>query len=154
FGGVANYYYIPIVQFFGDCVRESPGLLLSFALTLASLIYLMIRRRSFFWSPDIAALVIAIGFAIIVFKAPNKQIRYAFPAIVAAPFLTAVLLSGKRDAVLCRPASLAAGLAFCTLVLVGVPMRHRPDPESIGRANAVLSAAATCHAENIVLATD
>jgi hypothetical protein len=41
------------------------------------------------------------------------EIRFVFPAIVALPFLTGILISGKGHAVAGRSAALAAGLVFC-----------------------------------------
>ena len=63
FGGLAHYYYIPIFQFLTYCIRESPGLLLSFVLTVAGLGYLIAKNRiTFLWRPDFWALAIMIGF--------------------------------------------------------------------------------------------
>jgi hypothetical protein len=154
FGGTAHYYYIPTLQFLNYCVRESPGLVLSFVLTVAALIYLVIKNRILLWSPDFLALAIMIGFGVIVLAATNKQIRYAFPAIVAVPFLIAILMSGKGDSVPRQSAVLAAGLVFCSLVALGVPTRHRADRQSIRRSDAVLAEAAACNAQNIMLATN
>lgn len=154
FGRAANYYYIPLVQFLGDTIRESPGLLLSFVLTAAALIYLAIRRRLMQSWPDFLALLIVIGFGIIVLAATNKQIRYAFPAIVALPFLTGVVASGKGQPASRRSAALAAGLVFCGLLAAGVPTLHRADRRSLSRCDAVLVQALRCNAKRILLATD
>jgi hypothetical protein len=154
FGGAANYYYIPLVQFLGDTIRESPGLLLSVALTAAALIYLAIKRRLMQSWPDLLALLIVIGFGIIVFAATNKQIRYAFPAIVALPFLTGVVASGKGQPAPRRSAALAAGLVVCGLLAAGVPTLHRADRQSLSRSDAVLVQAVRCHSKHILLATD
>lgn len=154
FGGLARYYYQPLFQFLGDRIRESPGMVLSFALTAAALIYLVIRRRASLRGPDVLALLFMIGFGIIVLAAPVKQIRYAFPAIVALPFLTAILMSDKEQPVPPRSATIAALVVFCGLLAAGVPMRHRPDRQSITRSDAVLAEAGVCHAKRILFATD
>lgn len=154
FGGLARYYNIPLFQFLGRRIRESPGMVLSFALMAAALIYLAIKKRANLWGPDVLAFLYLIGFAIIVLAAPNREIRFSFPAIVALPFVTAILMSGKEQPVASRSAALAAGLVFCGLLAAGVPMRHRPDQESITRSDAVLAEAAACHAKSILFATD
>lgn len=154
FGAVSNYYFIPLFQFLTACIRDSPGLLFSFMLVVAGLIYLLIKRRITLQSPDFLALAITIGFGAIVLAAANRQIRYAFPVIVALPFLTAVLLSGKGDSVPRRSAASAALLVFCIFVAAGVPMRHRAKRQSISRPEAVLAKAAARHAHRVLLATD
>ena len=154
FGGVANFYYIPLLEFLGNTIRVSPGLVLSFVLTAAALIYLVIKRRLMQSWPDFLALLIIIGFGIVAFAAPNRQIRYAFPAIVALPFLAGILMSGKGHSAPSRSAALAAGLVFCGLFAAGVPTRHRANRQSLSRSDAVLAQAARCNAKSIVLATD
>jgi hypothetical protein len=154
FGGVADFYYIPLLQFLGTTIRESPGLALSFVLTAAALIYLVIKRRLMQSWPDFLALLIMIGFGIVVLAATNRQIRYAFPAIVALPFLAAILMSGKGHSVSGRSAALTAGLVFCGLLAAGVPTGHRANRQSLSRSDAVLALAARCDAKRILLATD
>jgi hypothetical protein len=154
FGRVADFYYIPLLQFLGTAIRESPGLMLSFVLTVTALIYLVITKRTILWSPDFLAFLIMTGFGIIVLAASNKQVRYAFPAIVALPFLTAVLMSREGVPVRSRPAALAAGFVFCGLLAAGVPTRNRASRQSLLRSDAVLAEAARCNAKRIVLATD
>jgi hypothetical protein len=149
--------YVPMLQFFSDTIRDSPGLLFSFTLTAAALIYLLIARRSVKLWPDFAALSILIGFGIVALKSPTLRaytgIRFEFPTIVALPFLTAILLSGKRYSAPRPAAALAAGLAFCGLLTGALPMLHRADHESLSKSNAVLAQAAQCNAKHIVLAT-
>jgi hypothetical protein len=154
FGGVAGFYYLSFQQFVGDTVRESPGLALSIVLTTAVVIFAVSKRRLTQRWPDFLALLIMIVFAIIVFSATNRQIRYAFPAIVALPFLVGILMSAKGHAVPARYAGLAAGLVFFALFAAGIPMRHRPDRQSIRRCDAVLALAARCNVAVIHLATD
>lgn len=154
FGPLANLYYHPLVQFLGSTIRESPGLVLSFVLTATALIYLVIKRRLNPLGPDFLALLIMIGFGIVVFAATNRQIRYALPVIVALPFLTGILMSGKGQSLPRRSAALAAGLVFCSLLAAGVPTRHRASRQSLSRCDAVLAQAAKCNAKRIMLATD
>ena len=154
FGGVSGFYYVPFLQFLGNAIRESPGLALSFVLTVGTLIYLVIKRRTILWGADFLALLITIGFGTIVLAATNRQIRYAFPAIVAAPFLTAILMSNKGDPAPARSTALAACLAFCGLLAAGVPTQHRASRQSLSRSDAVLAHAAGCNAKRILLLTE
>jgi hypothetical protein len=154
FGGLANFYFIPLLQFLGVAVRQSPGLVLSFVLIVTALVYLAIKRRTILWGPDFLAFLIMTGFGTVVLAGTNRQVRYAFPAIVGLPFLTAILVSGKGQPAHRRPAALAAGLVFCGLLAAAVPMRNRADRQSLSRSDAVLAEAAACNAKSIVLATD
>jgi hypothetical protein len=153
FGWGANLFYVPLVQFLAEVIREQPGLVFSFLLTVSALIYLAIKRR-ILWGPDLFALLITIGFGMIVLASHNREIRFAFPVMVALPFLTAVLLSGHGNSVPSRLAVLAAGLAFFILLAAAVPTGYRADRKSLITADAVLSQATGCDAKRIVLATD
>jgi hypothetical protein len=154
FGGAANYYYIPLLKFLGDTIRESPGMMLSLALTAAALTYLAIQKRLMTTWPDFIALLIVLGFGVIVFAATNRQIRYAFPVIVALPFLTGILISGKERPLPIRSAALLAGLVFCGLLAASVPALHRADRQSLSKCDAVLAQALRCNSKHILLATD
>ena len=109
-------------------------------------------RTILFW-PSFR-LLITIGFGVIVLASPNREIRFAFPAIVALPFLSVILLSGDGHPVPRRLAALAAGVVFFGLLAAGVPTGHRADRQSLIRADAVLAQAAECNANRILLATD
>ena len=154
FGGVANFYYVPLRQFFGETFHESPGMLLSLLCTTAALIYSLIKRRSLQKWPEFLALLIVLGFGVVVFSAPNRQIRYAFAVIVALPFLAGILMSAKDHAMSAKSARIAAVLAFCILLVAAIPMRHRPDRQRLGRAEAVLAVASRCNVSVVHLATD
>jgi len=154
FGVLADFYYVPLLQFLGNTIRDSPGLVLSSVLTAAALIYLVIKRRLMQSWPAFLSLLIMIVFCIIVLAATNRQIRYAFPAIVALPFLAAILMSGKGHSAPGPSAALAAGLVFCGLLAAGVPTGYRANRQSISRSDAILAQAARCHAKRILLATD
>jgi hypothetical protein len=147
-------YYIPLLQFLGNAVRESPGLLLSCALVAAALIYLAVKRPLTQSWPDLLALFIMIGFGIIVLASTNRQIRYSFPDIVALPFLACILMSGKGHPAPRRSAVLAACLVFSGLFAAGVPTRHRPNWQGLARCRQVLAVADRSNAKSIVLATD
>ena len=112
FGPLAGFYYQPLSQFLGTAVRESPGLLFSFLIMAAALVYLVIKRRLSLLGLDFLALLLTVGFGIVVLAAPNRQIRYALPPILALPFLTAVLVSGKGQSFSRRSATLAVSLVF------------------------------------------
>jgi hypothetical protein len=142
------------LQFLGNTIRESPGLVLSFVLTAAALTYLVIKKRIILLGPDFLALLIMIGFGIVGLASTNRQIRLVFPAIVALPFLTGILMSGKGHPAPARSAAFAAGLVFCGLLAAGVPTRHRANRQSLSRCDAVLAQAAGCNAKRIMLATD
>jgi hypothetical protein len=155
FGSIAELYYIPLLQFLGNTIRESPGLLFSFVLMVTAIIYLVIQRRRVLWGPDFLAFLIMIGFGVVALASKNRESRFLFPAIVALPFLTGILMSGKGHSVPARSAALAAGVAFCCLLAASVPTRHRANrQQSLGRADAVLAQAAGCNAKRIMLATD
>jgi len=126
---------------------------LSFVLTTAALMYIVIKRRLIQSWPDFLALLIIIGFGIVVLASPNRDIRYSFPAIVALPYLAAILLSGKGHPAPRPSAALAAGLVFCGLLAAGVPTGHRANRQSIIRSDAVLAQAVRCNAKRILLAT-
>jgi hypothetical protein len=154
FGEAADLYYLPVLEFLGNVIRESPGIVFSFLLTVSALIYLVIKRRTILARPDLFALLITVGFGIIVLASPNREIRFAFPVILALPFLTGILLSGNGQSALGRPAGLAAGLAFLGLLAAGVPTEYRPDRQSLIRPDAILAQAIGCNAKRVVLATD
>jgi hypothetical protein len=157
FGGTADFYYVPPLQFLARTIRGSPGLGLSLVLMVAALVYLVIKRRLVQSWPEFAAFLMILGYGILALASANKQIRYAFPAIVALPFLLAILLSRQPDRTPAPShalAALAAGLALLGLVAAGVPTRHRADRQSISRADAVLAQSVRCNAKSILLATD
>jgi hypothetical protein len=157
FGHNAGFFYLPPLQFLAHTIRESPGLGLSLVLMAAALMYLVIKRRLVQSWPEFAAFLIVIGYGIIVLASTNREIRFAFPAIVALPFLLAILLSRQPDRTPAPShalAALAAGLALLGLVAAGVPTRHRADRQSISRADAVLAQSVRCNAKSVLLATD
>ncbi len=154
FGQVAGLYKVPLLPFLDESIRLSPGLIPSLLFIAVALVYLVIKRRRTLLGPDLLALLITMGFGVIALASPNRQIRYAFPAVVALPFLIAILLSFKADPISGRQAALAAGLVFLGLLIAGVPTEHRPDRQSISRSEAALAQAADCNAKSILLATD
>jgi len=154
FGRVAGFFYTPLPQFLRNTIRESPGLVPSIVLIAAAILYLIVRRRTLLRRPDFLALLILIGFGMLALMSSNREIRFVLPAIVALPFLVAVLMSGEAPPVHGRSAGLAAAIVFCSLVAVSVPMWHRPNRQSLDRCDAVLAQTARCKAKRILLATD
>jgi hypothetical protein len=154
FGPLAKLYYHPLLQFLGSTIRESPGLVLSFALTATAFIYLVIKRRIDLLGPDFLAFLIVIGFGVVVLKSTNREIRFELPVVVALPFLIAILMSSSGQSLPRQSAALTAGLVFCGLLAAGVPTRYRPMRQSLSRGEAVLAQAAKCNAKHILLATD
>ena len=154
FGKLAGFYYTPLLQFLGDTIRQSPGLLLSLVLTIAALTYVLIKRRAVLWEPDFLALLIIVSFSVVLLASSSRLIRYALPVIVAAPFLAGMLISPKDEPVSRRFAILLAGLVFCGLLAASVPARHRASRESLSKCDAVLTEATKCNARRILMATD
>jgi hypothetical protein len=154
FGGVANFYNIPLRQFLANTILESPGLLCSLVLLSAALLFLGIRRRSANSLQDWMPFVIMVGYGAIVLASANREIRFGFATIVALPLLVSILLSNQGDALPLPRAALAAGVAFLGLAVATLPMRSRSYQGSLASANAVLARAARCNAKSVLLATD
>jgi hypothetical protein len=156
FGAVAGFYYIPPWQFLRNTARESPGLAPTLLLAAAALVYLVIKtlhKRTLLRRWDFLALLVIIGFGIVVLASPNREIRFSLPMILATPFLIAILLSGTGNATVDRPAVFAAAVVFCGLAAAALPMRHRPDRRCLAKCDSVLDEAARCNAKRILLAT-
>jgi len=154
FGPAAKFYSVPLVQFLGNTVRESPGIALSFLLIGVALAYLVITRRLASRWPDLLALIILTGFGVLVLLSANRQIRYAFPVVIALPFLVAILMPGKPIPVSLRTATPLAVFAFFAIAAAAIPTLHRPSELCVSRSRAVLDHAAQCNAKRIMLATD
>lgn len=154
FGGLADFYRVPLHRFLADTILESPGLMLSLVLLAAASVYLVVEKRPSLLQADFIASLITIGYGIIVLASSNREIRFAFPVIVGLPFLVALLLSYKEDSISSPLAGLIAGLVFLGLAAAVVPMRNRPYQQSLASAQAVLTQAARCNAKDILLATD
>ena len=154
FGRVAEAYYNPFGRFLAGSIQEAPGLLLSFMLVVAGLLYAVSRKGKVLMRADLVPILIAAGYAFISLSSPDREFRLSFPAVVALPFLIAVLLSGEQRGASFRTSALAAGVVLCGLLAAGVPTRHRADSQSLDRANAVLAEAVRCHATHVLLATD
>jgi len=154
FGGLASFYHVPLFPFLSITIRESPGLVISFVLVTAALIYVVITRRRALWNVDFLAFLVAVGFLVIVLASPSKQSRYLFPVIVALPFLAAILVSEESEPAPASSVVLVAGAVFLGLVTAAVPTRGRINWQSLNKADAVLTMAARCNARSILLATD
>jgi hypothetical protein len=123
FGGMASFYNVSLWSFARYAL--STGMMLWLACVIAGLAYWAARRREHL-NPGgdtvgglgggsgarVLPLLIVLGYAAISLASSNREIRFLFSAMIAPPFLVALLLSGKKDAVAFRPAALAAGCAF------------------------------------------
>ena len=154
FGGLANFYHVPLFSFFRATVAESPGLLVSTLLEGTVLVYLATAKRLKLSDINVWAFLIVLGFLIIVLAAPSKQSRYLFPVIVTLPFLLAVLMPAKAEPTAAPVAATVAALVFVGIVGAAVPTRQRINWQSLARADAVQEMAVNCKARNILLATD
>jgi hypothetical protein len=155
FGQAADIYHVSVIPFLSDTFSHAPGLMLFPAFVLITLTYLIIKKRSSLKEPASLAFLIALIYGVIVLVSANRQIRYAFPTIIALYFLLAILLSGKQASVSQKAATLAAGMVFCVLVLVGLPVRHRAQRQaSLARTDAILAQATRCDDTRILLMTD
>jgi hypothetical protein len=169
FGGLADFYHVPLRRFLADTFLESPGLLLSLLLVAAALVYLVVKnlvvknlgakklevkKQPIDSVLDVAPFLIMGGYGAIVLASANREVRFGFAVMVALPFLVSILISNKEDSLPAPRASLIAGLAFLGLAAAALPMRNRSYQHSLASANAVLGQAARCKAKNILLATD
>lgn len=155
FGSIASLYKSSLLPFLERSLFDAPGLCLFVLILLASVVYCATRWRSVILNPDFLAFAIVIGFGLIVLASANRQLRYAYPTIVSAPFLLAVLFSRDRAEVARKPALAIACLAALAFGLAALPMRHRTERQNtLSRADAVLNDAYRCNAHSIVLATD
>jgi hypothetical protein len=152
FGGVSELFYLPLLQFLGTTVRESPGMVLSAVLVLAAVVYMIVKKQRPSW-PELASLLIMIVYCVIVLSAPNRQIRYAFPVLIAIPFLFA-LVSGKAPSVSSRSALLVCIAVVCGMIIAALPIRGRASRDSLSRSEAVFAFAEQHRTSNIVIATD
>lgn len=154
FGGLAVFYHVPAWQFFGNVIRESPGLALEFALLVAASFYIMTRKRPRWSDAVFICFLIVLGFLAIVLASPSRLSRYLFPAIVALPFVLAILISEKEDSVPSSVAGLTAGLMLAILAITAVPTRCRDCRRSLTRSELILAQAERWNASSVLLATD
>lgn len=154
FGHDAPFYSISLTQFVSDTVRQSPGILLSAMFVAAGMVYLVVKRRDVGWATNVLPLLIMVGYCAISLASSNREIRYLFPAIIALPFLVALLISRETYQFPRRSAAIAAIVAFCCLLAAGLPTLHRANRQSIARSEAVLAQAVASNAKRVLLATD
>lgn len=153
FGGVSELFYVPVLQFLGTTLRESPGMAFSAIFLLAAIIYLLTKKQRPSW-PELASFAIMAVYCVIVLAAPNRQIRYAFPALLALPFLAAVLISDKAPSISSRSAVLACIAVVVGMSLAALPVRGRASRDSLSRSEAVFTFAEQHRASKVVIATD
>jgi hypothetical protein len=154
FGGLAVLYHVPVWHFLGGVLRESPGFALELLLLAVASGFVVLKKRPEWSDTRFLAFLITLGFLGVVLASPSKLSRYLFPAIVALPFLLAILVSEKKDAIPVSRAGVAAGLLLTILVAAAMPTMHREYRESLKRAELVLAQAEQLNAKSIVLATD
>lgn len=155
FGSTAGFYSLSLARFLRDTLRASPGLVLFLSCSAAGLAYLVIRGRRLLRNAEVLALLFVLGFGAIALASVNRQVRYLFPAILAPPFLLAVLLSGKSGWLPRKFAAPVAAGVFCIFVAAALPVLHRAErQDTLARADAVLARAVQCHEDSILLATD
>jgi hypothetical protein len=154
FGHDAPLYDVPLWQFLGATVRDSPGLLLSGAFAIACIGYWAIKRRDLTWDINLIPLLITMVYFVISLASANRELRYSYVGIIGPPFLLAILMSGKTRGLSRGSATIAAALVFCYLVVASIPTLNRADRRSIARSEAVLTEAARSNSKRILLATD
>jgi hypothetical protein len=152
FGHNAPLYYSPLLPFLTGAVRQSPGLLLYGVLSIAGIVYLVMKFQEVRWAA--LPLLVLVGYCSVALASTNREIRFLFSGIIAFPFLIGILISGKARVYSQKAAILAAVLVFCCLVTAGVPVLYRAERLSIQRSEAVLAQAARSNARHILLATD
>ncbi len=152
-GHDSSFYYSPLLSFLSRTVRVSPGLLLTAALLLGEIVYLVVKRRELKWG-DALALLVLMGYATVTLASSNRDIRFLFPVIIALPFLIGIVLSGKTRFYSQKAAMLTAALVFLCLAAAALPVLHRAEKSSIQRSEAVLAQATELNAKHILLATD
>jgi hypothetical protein len=153
FGATSSLYHVPLLQFLGLTIRQSPGMVLSGIFAIAGIAYLIVKRHGA-KGANILPLSIMLGYCAITLASANREIRFLLPGIIGLPFLVGILIS-QRTVVFSRRQALAAALlVFCCSVAAGVPMSHRANRQSVARGEEVVAQAIESHAKHIVLATD
>jgi hypothetical protein len=154
FGRDAPFYYVSLVEFLRNTIRDVPGLALSGAFTVICVLYLVFKRPAMKWKTDLVPLLTLVGYCMIGLASRNRELRLLFPAIIAPPFLLGLLVSNRACVTSRRPAVAAALSAFFGLAVAGLPMSHRLNRQCIHRAEAVLAEAGRRNATRVLLATD
>ena len=155
FGGVSSLYGNSLSAFLQRTLNGSPTLWLFIFFALSALALTLFKRRNQLPSSASVAILIAIGFELVVLSSPNRDIRFSFPLIISLPFLFAILLSPAEKRLPRRGSLFVAAIAFAALCLAAWPARHRAKRmDSLGRADAVLSLAFQCGSNNILMATN
>ena len=158
FGAKANtdFFYMSASQFFGNSVREQPGLVAAAILATGMLLYLLssaLNKRIRLRRSDLLAFIVILGFGMVVLASHNRVIRFELPVIVATPFIIAILVSGTSDITVHRSAAFAATIVFCCLAAASVQMGHRADHRCLSKSDSVLLEAAKCNAKRVLVAT-
>jgi hypothetical protein len=154
FGPIAKLYAVPLPDFLGITLRESPGMLLPVLFVMAAVTYSIIRWREIEWKTNLLPILIMTAYCMICLASRNREIRFSFPGIIALPFLFAILVSGKTPSFPSRTTAIAAIFVFFYQVVAAVPTLHRPNRKSIALSEAILAQAYESNAKDILLATD
>lgn len=154
FGHDAPFFYSPLLPFLSGTVRLSPGLLLSGTLLIGEIVYLVIKRREIKWGANALALFVLTGYCIVALASSNREFRFLFPVVIAAPFLVGIVISGRTGYRSQKAALLAATVVFTCVVAAAMPVLRRAERQSIERSEAVLAYAIASNARHILLATD
>ncbi|MGB8321788.1 MAG: hypothetical protein WCE52_02385 [Candidatus Acidiferrum sp.] len=154
FGYTSKVFYVPLFRFLAETFRQSPGMLLSIAFTIACLVYFLAKEHRIARTADLLPILIMLGYAVITLSSSNREIRFLFPAIISMPFLVALLISRQTFAVPRQPAVAAAMFAFLLLVVAAIPTLRRANIRSTAYGEAVLAQASASNAKRIILATN
>jgi hypothetical protein len=155
FGSVADLYKTSFVRFVQMYLHKAPGLWFLAACSIGACLYIVLKRRSNVVPADVIAILISIGFAMIVLYSPNREFRFMFGPVVSLPFQLAILASSGRESISRRWSAATAAVAFVFLVLAVLPMRFRAmRSASLVRADAVVAHAIRCGASKLLIATD
>jgi hypothetical protein len=154
FGHEAHFFYTPFLQFLYNTVQLSPGLLLSGALLVGEIVYLVVKRHEINWGANALALLVLTGYCIVALASKNREFRFLYSGVIALPFLVGMVISKKTYSHSQKTAMLAAVFVFCCLVAAAVPVLRRAERQSIQRSEAVLAHAVGSNAKHILLATD
>jgi len=154
FGHEAALFYTPMTTFLSMTFHQSPGMLLAMILIPAAVIYALFNSRKVDWGVSILPLLVVAGYCGIALMSKNREGRFLITGFIGIPFLVAMLLSGRKYALSQRAALASAAFAFVCLVAAGLPMLHRPDRQSIHRAEEVVTQAIDSNAKRVLFATD
>ncbi len=80
FGRDAPFYYVPLVEFLRNTIRDAPGLALWGAFAVICVLCLAVKRPALTWKTDLLSLLILAGYCMIGLASKNRELRLLFPA--------------------------------------------------------------------------